>query len=419
MSVKQVSAETATGTLTGGAKSGGGGLSEFEIEGVQSGTLALGDYTVKGDIVVEEGAALTLTAGSIFRMEENVLWEVQGQLTAQGSSSDKIQFKAASGANHWHGIRFCKENHTDTSTMTADDAADTISVSFGLNNDWPIRFTTTGTLPAPLEEGQRYYIVNSNQLAKRQGGSPIDITDTGSGTHTAYRLNPNNSSIESSDSGLTQTLEYCEFHDANAKNLPSNLSLSYRHWKRGGALMTWEVENMTFDNLSFFRCGAEDRGGASYIQGRTSTAVAISFDGWYFEDCEASDEVAGGYAQSHGQAGTNLSNFEFVNTSCPPAEGLSFTADDAADTIDVSGVTFADDHPIRNLATSGTLPGGLSADTTYYAVNSSGSSCQLALTPGGTPIDITDTGSGSHTCDAQVEYQTFDTSLSVSGFSFS
>lgn len=395
------------------------GLTSYTIEGVQSGTLPLGDYTVEGDIVVEEGAALTLTAGSIFRMKDNVLWEIQGQLTASGSSSNPIKFQLASGGTRWLGIRFCKENHTDTSTMTADDAADTISVSFGLNNDWPIRFTTTGTLPAPLEVGQRYYIVNSNQLAKRQGGSPIDITDTGSGTHTAYRLNPNSSSIESSDSLLTQTLEYCEFYDADGKSLPSNLSLSYRHWKRGGGLMAHALENMTFDNLSFYRCGAEDRGGASYIQGRTSTAVAVSFDGWYFEDCEATDELAGGYAQSHGQAGTSLSNFEFVNTACPAVEGSNFTADDAADTITVSGATFQDNNPVRNLTTTGTLPGGLSASTVYYCKNSSGDTCQLSLTPGGAAVDITDTGSGSHSCDPQVEYQTFDTSLSVSGFTFS
>ena len=84
-------------------------LSTYNIEGVQSGTLPLGDYTVDGDIVVLEGTTLTLTAGSIFRMKENVLWEIQGTLDAQGTASNPIIFQTASGATKWWGIRFCKE----------------------------------------------------------------------------------------------------------------------------------------------------------------------------------------------------------------------------------------------------------------------------------------------------------------------
>jgi hypothetical protein len=47
--------------------------------------------------------------------------------------------------------------------------------------------------------------------------------------------------------------------------------------------------------------------------------------------------------------------------------------------------------------TTGTVPGGLSVDTRYYAVNASGATCQLALTNGGAPINITDAGTGTQT----------------------
>jgi hypothetical protein len=49
-------------------------------------------------------------------------------------------------------------------------------------------FTTTGTLPAPLALATRYFAIhvtdNFFQVALTRDGTLIDITDTGSGTHT-------------------------------------------------------------------------------------------------------------------------------------------------------------------------------------------------------------------------------------------
>jgi len=52
-----------------------------------------------------------------------------------------------------------------------------------------IRFTTTTTLPAPLATGTTYYVssvVDANKLtiSSSVGGAPIQLTDTGTGTHT-------------------------------------------------------------------------------------------------------------------------------------------------------------------------------------------------------------------------------------------
>lgn len=49
------------------------------------------------------------------------------------------------------------------------------------------------------------------------------------------------------------------------------------------------------------------------------------------------------------------------------------------------------------LATDGFLPTGLVANTTYYVVNQSGTTFNLAASPGGTPINTSGTQSGSHT----------------------
>lgn len=60
----------------------------------------------------------------------------------------------------------------------------------GLANNTRVRLSTDGTLPAPLAVDTDYYIINAGandfELSITEGGSAVDITDTGSGgaTHT-------------------------------------------------------------------------------------------------------------------------------------------------------------------------------------------------------------------------------------------
>lgn len=58
--------------------------------------------------------------------------------------------------------------------------------------------------------------------------------------------------------------------------------------------------------------------------------------------------------------------------------------------------TLPDNTPV-NLFTTGTFPGGLTSNFTYYVVNSSGATCQLANVPGGAPVNITTAGTGTQT----------------------
>lgn len=65
-----------------------------------------------------------------------------------------------------------------------------------LVNGNPVQLTTTGTLPAPLATATTYYVVSaaidSVKLAATVGGSAIDITDGGSGTHSIVpQITPN------------------------------------------------------------------------------------------------------------------------------------------------------------------------------------------------------------------------------------
>jgi hypothetical protein len=62
----------------------------------------------------------------------------------------------------------------------------------------------------------------------------------------------------------------------------------------------------------------------------------------------------------------------------------------------VTFVTAIPNNTAIQIVTTGALPTGLVPGTVYYVVNSSGNTCNLAATPGGTPIVTTGTQSGTH-----------------------
>jgi microcystin-dependent protein len=74
-------------------------------------------------------------------------------------------------------------------TCTADDTTDTITAtSHGLNNNDVVLFSNSGgTLPGGLSSNTIYYVVSATtdtfKVSTSQGGSAVDITSVGSGTH--------------------------------------------------------------------------------------------------------------------------------------------------------------------------------------------------------------------------------------------
>jgi hypothetical protein len=80
----------------------------------------------------------------------------------------------------------------NNTTCTADSAADTLDKGSddGFLAGKQVYLTTTGTLPAGLSVDTAYYVrdltTTTMKLASESGGAAIDITDTGTGTHTVY-----------------------------------------------------------------------------------------------------------------------------------------------------------------------------------------------------------------------------------------
>lgn len=95
-----------------------------------------------------------------------------------------------------------------TRTFTVNVGTDTISnTGHGFWNDSQLTFTSTGTLPGGLAAGTVYYVINrtdnSFQVSETVGGGPVDITSSGSGTHSAHTVGTNLTGFTVSTDGLS------------------------------------------------------------------------------------------------------------------------------------------------------------------------------------------------------------------------
>lgn len=90
----------------------------------------------------------------------------------------------------WHYICDVSGTTPVAGAFTANASTDTITqVAHGYSNGWVLWLSSTTTLPAGLSSGIEYFVVNKTtdtyQLSLTSGGAAIDITSTGTGTHTA------------------------------------------------------------------------------------------------------------------------------------------------------------------------------------------------------------------------------------------
>ena len=94
--------------------------------------------------------------------------------------------------------------------------------------------------------------------------------------------------------------------------------------------------------------------------------------------------------------------------------GGSVTISYASPAVVVSGVTLPNNSAIQLGVTGGSLPSPLTTNTTYYVVNVSGTSFNLATTQGGAAINTTNAGSGTFYISLLVDVPLFQNALTVS-----
>lgn len=84
--------------------------------------------------------------------------------------------------------------------VTSTFAADTLNATaHGLVDTNKVQFSTTDTLPAPLQANTDYFVVsataNTFKVSLTSGGSAINLSDDGTGTHEVRRIDNDASSV--------------------------------------------------------------------------------------------------------------------------------------------------------------------------------------------------------------------------------
>ena len=103
-------------------------------------------------------------------------------------------------------------------------------------------------------------------------------------------------------------------------------------------------------------------------------------------------ELGAGYFRFHTQGAT-------LGPGTPAAYSTTKTitgVDTGTETLTSNAHGYANGTAVQ-VASTATLPGGLSASTTYYVVGATANTFQLALTSGGSPINLTSAGTGTIT----------------------
>ena len=126
-----------------------------------------------------------------------------GQLAGTSTNDD-----AAGGNVGEYKVAGTKAGPVQNATVTITNASPAVITwtAHGLLDYSPVYFTTTGALPTGLTASTGYYVVpgsqttNTFQVSSTIGGSAINTSSAGSGTHTAFNAFP------TSSAGTTQNV---------------------------------------------------------------------------------------------------------------------------------------------------------------------------------------------------------------------
>jgi hypothetical protein len=247
-------------------------------------------------------------------------WTVGDQLTVSG----------AGNTNYNTG--------TTTATVTAVDSTvkSTVTISnaspgvvtwnaHGLSNDDPVIFTTTGSLPTGLTAGRVYFVrnqaTNTFEVATAPGGTSINTSSAGSGTHTVRKALED--VVTYTFAGAGSLSESSTADTAISITLKTKIIALHDYWygttsEKTQRLMAFSSVGRLYaiDTTTGIRTLIED-GGTPYTvpSGGILRASMVTFDNRLIVACEGSSNVMKHYFPSSlGGSGavedvTNTTNF--------------------------------------------------------------------------------------------------------------
>jgi len=312
-------------------------------------------------------------------------------------------------------------------------------------------FSTTGALPTGLTAGTTYYVRTSSWTSTTftvsttsASGSAVNTTGSQSGTQTMARVSLAVTPPSASNNTQIATTAFVQ-SQVQALSLPPTGSMTM--WSTGTAPTGWllcdgaAVSRTTYADLfavisttygvgngstTFNVPNLENRvpigagglyslaatGGSRDAVLPTNTISTTTDLTGYIRiggNTSFSSTVGGivSFGSSTGTqvdfgAGTYNNDYEFDANHTHTIVGASQTFTAATTDIITMGTGWDNNIAVK-VSTTGTLPGGLSASTTYYIVQAdvAAETCKLSTSVGGSAVDITSTGSGTHTMTIQ------------------
>jgi len=197
-----------------------------------------------------------------------------------GNSGNAIQMSSVAGSRDVIVTGCLFEGKVYEKTVTFNDGADTINcVAHGFLDGQGVTFRTTGTIASGVSLGSYYYVVNATadtfQISTTYNGSPVNITSTGSGTHTAGRCG------ETIRAEMPCVISACDFRNI----------LTGRGVIDTGAVT---AGNVLVVGCKFYNCATNYRFGTCvYQHGSSLGRLVVSSN--YAESCASLCSTAGDY----------------------------------------------------------------------------------------------------------------------------
>lgn len=182
--------------------------------------------------------------------------------------------------------------------FTADDTNDWLTVTRDFTTGEKVRFTTSNTLPSPLQINTDYYVIRvsatqiriATSIANAYAGTYIDLTDTGTGTHTvhlfsvqvtSYQQESRASFVAGTSDGITEWQEI-DLPDVNILEDTITVIINAVTWTKvdtfidSGPLDTHYRMLYKTDNTAFLQFGDGNYGA---IPGAFNVEVSYAFGG--------------------------------------------------------------------------------------------------------------------------------------------
>jgi hypothetical protein len=284
-----------------------------------------------------------------------------------------------------------------------------INLASGLANGTPISLATTGTLPTGLVAGKTYYVINYSaltcNLSLTAGGSAVPILNaTYTGTVTLSNTNGMSAAVLNQQYQVAAVPLNASTYIVNARaggttveNPGAAVVATVYDTKNGGSSISASyqinVGSATFFSGTGWGAGPWSRStwGSGYSAG-FADQIRLWSQTNYGENLIISPRGGALYIWQPGSGAVPA-----FGTPAQLINGEQLIAISVGSPAVVTLTTLLQLNTPVQLLTTGTLPTGLSTNTTYYVINPNGFTCNLSLTPttaGATAINTTGAGTG-------------------------